>query len=179
MSVSGLFSWAGVFPNLRKKILDYTKKVIDKENNKQILYYNFFILLHNYFSGNWGDVREYDENIVDANLRIGEFWHTSNYITFHGFIKIDQGKFKEAKEKISRLSEIFKIYNNEYARYCEYILKIQLLIKSGRLYDAQIMADEGASFMTQIGQEHVNLNAFGVKALIQVLLKEISGVTNT
>ena len=175
MSVSGLFSWAGVFPNLRKKILDYTKKVIDKENNKQILYYNFFILLHNYFSGNWGDVREYDENIVDANLRIGEFWHTSNYITFHGFIKIDQGKFKEAKDKISRLSEIFKIYNNEYARYCEYILKIQLLIKSGRLYDAQIMADEGASFMTQIGQELVNLNAFGVKALIQVLLKEISG----
>ncbi len=175
MSVSGLFSWAGVFPNLTKKLLDYTKKVIDNENNKQILYYNFFILLHNYFSGNWGDVKEYNEKLVDANLRIGEFWHTSNYITFHGFIKIDQGKFKEAKEKISRLSEIFRVYNNEYARYCEYILNIKLLIKNGRLYDAQIMADEGAYFMSQIGKELVTLNVFGVKALIQVLLKDING----
>lgn len=175
MSASGIFSWAGIFPNLSKKILDYAAKVIDKENNKELLYYNFFKLLYNYLYGNWSDIKEYDEKLIDANLRIGEFWHTSNYITFHGYIKVDQGAFKEVEKIISRLSEIYKVYNNEYARHCQYSLKIKLLIKIRKLYEAQIEADEGFLFMSQTGKEIDILYYFGLRALIQILLKDING----
>ena len=169
LSASGLFSWAGIFLKLSKKVLDRSIYIINEEDNKHTLYYDFFMLLYNFVSGNWCDVKEYSKGLVDLNLRIGEFWHISNYILFHGFINVDQGMFKEAGRKINALNEIWQNYGNEYARHCEYSLKIKLLIKSRKLYEAQIEADAGLLFMSKTGKQFDILYYHGVKVLIQIL----------
>ncbi|NIS16827.1 MAG: AAA family ATPase, partial [Phycisphaerae bacterium] len=64
ISASGLFSWTGISFKLSKKILDYAKTAIDKSDIKQIFYYDLFELLHNCYTGNWFNVKEYDENLA-------------------------------------------------------------------------------------------------------------------
>ncbi|MFX0198861.1 MAG: AAA family ATPase, partial [Candidatus Hodarchaeota archaeon] len=177
MSGSGLFCWTAVSFRLSKKILDYNKDIINKNDIREVFYYDLFELMYNLFVGNWLSVEEYDENLVALNLRIGESWHVSLYLLLHGYIKVSQGAFREAEMIISRLSEIAESYGIEYGtEYC-YTLKIKLLIIFRKLHDALKEVDAGISFMIQYSSESevVLLYYFGFKAIIQILLKDING----
>jgi len=52
MSASGLFSWTGISFKLSKKILEYSKDEFNKTDIKDLLYYDLFELLYNFFTGN-------------------------------------------------------------------------------------------------------------------------------
>ena len=175
LSTNGLFSWTGISFKLSKKILDYTKGIIKKNDIKDLLYYNLFELLYNFFTGNWHEIKEYDENLVELNLRIGASWHLLTYIAFHGFKTIDQGAFKETEIIISKLSEIWQDYENENAKDFRYVLKTRSLMKSRKLYDAQIEADSWISFLNQTERELSVFDNLGLKAIIQIYLEDIDG----
>lgn len=175
MSASGLFSWTGISFKLSKKILQYNKDIINKNDIKQIFYHDLFELLYDSFTGNWSNAKEYDENLVYLNLRIGEFWHVSTYLVFHGYIKIEQGAFREVEMIISKLSEIWEVYGNENATEYRYSLKIMLLMIFKKLHDALNEADAGISFHSQTGRKMAVLYYLGYKAIIQILLKDING----
>jgi len=171
-SASGLFSWTGISFKLSKKILEFAEDVINKENIKELLYYDLFELLYKFFTGNWRYVKECDERLCDLNLRIGECWHVSTYIVFNGFIKVEQGAFRETEAMIGKLSEIWDAYENENAREYQYSLKIRLLIKTRKLYDAQFEVDAGISFQSQTGRELAVIYYLGHKAITQIFLKD-------
>ena len=179
ISASGLFSWTGFSFKLSKKILDYAKDIINKNEIKQIFYFDLFELLHNCYTGNWSNVKEYEENLVALNLRIGEYWHVSTYLVFHGYIKIEQGAFNEAETIISKLWEIWQTYGNENATEYHYSLKIVLLILFRKLNNALDEANAGISFQSQTGRELVVLYYLGYKAIIQIRLEDIDGAKET
>lgn len=166
MSASGLFSWTGISFRLSKKILEYTKTAV-KNNAKDLFYYDLFELLHNFFTGNWGDINNYDENLLDLNLKKGEFWHASTYLVFHGFINIDQGNLKQTKVMINKLSDIWKIYGNENAREYEDSLKIKLLVKFRKFFDAYDQINSGILFQSKTGREMTILLYIGYKAMVE------------
>jgi class 3 adenylate cyclase/tetratricopeptide (TPR) repeat protein len=173
MSASGLFSWTGISFNLSRKILDNSKKAVDKTDIKDLLYYDLFELLYNFFTGNWESIKKYDQNLLDCNLRIGEFWHVSTYIIFHGFASIDQGAFQESKMMISKLTEIWQTYENETAREYRDSLKIKLLVKFRNLDDAQKEADTAIAFQRQTGREMAILLYLGFRAMIEFYQSKI------
>jgi len=173
MSASGLFSWTGISFKLSKKILGYSKDVINKTDIKDLLYYDLFELLFNFFTGNWRSIQEYDENLLDLNLRIGEFWHVSTYIIFHGFTNIDRGNFSQAEMMIKKLSEIWETYGNETAREYEDSLKIKSLVKFRKLHDAMKAADSSISFQRYTGREMTILLYLGYRAMIEFYQKDI------
>jgi len=175
ISASGLFAWTGISFKLSKKILDYAKEIIDKNEIKQIFYYNLFELLHNAHTGNWPDVKGYDKNLVALNLRYGEYWHVSTYIVFYGYLNIERGAFDEAAVIIDKLSEIWATYGNENATEYRYSLKIILLILFRKFYDALKEANNGIAFHRQTGRELVMIYYLGYKAAIQINLNDISG----
>lgn len=173
MSSSLIFSWAGISHKISKKALEYAKDLINKDDVKEILYYEFFDLLHKFFTGNWHHVKIYDRTLVDLNLRIGEFWLASTYIVFHGFIKIDQGLFREAEALIDKLSEIWEDYRNQDAREYQCSLKIKLLMESRKLKDALFEANAGIAFQKENERELAILYYFGFKSIIQIFLERI------
>jgi len=179
MSGSGLFSWTGISFKLSKKMLDYNKAIINKNDIKEVLYYDLFELLYQSFVGNWSDVKEYDHKLVELNLRIGEFWHVSTYLLFHGYINIGQGGFEKAEMIISKLWEISKDYGNENGTEYWYTLKITMLILFRKLQEALKEVDEGISFLTQTGRETVTIYYLGFKAVIQVLLMDFDEADKT
>ena len=178
-SLSGLFSYTGISFRLSKKILDYAKEVINKNEIKHIFYFNLFELLYECYTGNWDSVKEYDENMVDRNLSIGEYWHVSTYIVFHGYIKIEQGAFSEVEIMIKKLSEIWQTYQNENATEYRYSLKIVLLILFRKLNDALDEANAGITFQRERGREMIVLYYLGYKAIIQIHQDDISGAKET
>jgi tetratricopeptide (TPR) repeat protein len=160
-------------------MLDYNKAIINKNDIKEVLYYDLFALLHQSFVGNWLEVKEYDQNLVEQNLSVGEFWHVSTYLLFHGYINIDQGAFDKAEMIISKLREISKDYGNENGTEFCYTLRIKLFIIFGKLQDALKEVEEGISFLTQTGRETVTIYYLGFRAVIQVLLMDFDQANET
>jgi hypothetical protein len=144
-----------------------------------VFYCIFFELLYNFFAGNWKAVKAYNESLIEPNLRIGEYWHVSTYIDVHGHIKIEQGAFGEAERLIAKLSEIWAAYANENAKQYQYSLRIKMLVKSRRLYDALAEADAGVAFQSETGRMLTAVYYLGFKAIIKVLLKDIDGARET
>ena len=179
LSGSGLFSWTGISFKLSKKMLDYNKSIVNENDSKEILYYDLFELLYETFVGNWQDVKEYDENLVTLNLRIGEFWHVSTYLLFHGYIHTGRGAFEETQTLINKLSEISKDYENENGIEYWYTLKIVLLIIFKKPQEALKEVEEGISFLMRTGRETVIVYYLGFKAIIQVLLKDFTEANKT
>jgi class 3 adenylate cyclase/tetratricopeptide (TPR) repeat protein len=179
MSGSGLFSWSGMSFKLSKKMLDYNKDIINRMGIKEVLYYDLYELLHHSYLGNWLGVKNYDENLVEENLKIGEFWHVSTYLAFHGYISVAQGAFEKTELIINKLLEISKDYGNENGREYWHTLKIKLLLQFGRLQDALKEADKGISFLTESGRETGIIFYLGFKAVIQVRLMDFDGANTT
>jgi hypothetical protein len=144
-----------------------------------VFYCNFFELLYNFFAGNWKDIKAYDENLIEPNLRIGEYWHVSTYIDVHGHIQVEKGAFREVERLIDKLSEIWAAYADENARHYQYSLRIKILLKSRRLYDALVEADAGVSFQSKTGRLFTVVYYLGFKAIIQVLLENLDGARDT
>jgi len=171
---SAVFSYGGISFNLSKRILEHAKNILNKENFRDQLSYDLWELIHNFYSGDWHAVKEYDEELLSLNLRIGQIFLVSAYITVHGLMKIELGAFSEAGKCLSKLSEICEVFENENARGFQYALKIRLLMKSRKLYDAQTEADAGVSFQGKISMEPRRIYFLGFKAKIQIFLRDFN-----
>ena len=160
-------------------MLNYNRDIYDKLDDKEVLYYDLYELLHHSYLGNWLSVKRYDETLVEENLKIGEFWHTATYLLFHGYINIGQGEFEKVETILSKLNEISKDYGNENGTEFWYTLNIQLLITFGELHSALKLVDEGILFLAKTGRESVIIYYLGLKATIQVLSNDFSQAEET
>jgi len=134
---SGLFSYTGISFRLSNRLLEYTEGVIDNNNYKELFTFNFFKLLHNCMVGNWEDIQDYDESLLDHNLKIGQFWEASIYLNFYVLVKQDQGEFKVVQKAIKKLSEIADRYEYQVARTFQLTRETSLLTEYKKLYDAK------------------------------------------
>lgn len=173
ISVSGLFSWTGISFKLSKKILENAKSFITEKSVKEVLFYDLFDLVYNVFKGSWSNIKKYDENLLDLNLRIGESWHVSTYMMFHGLVKIEQGAFQDTKIIINKLFEIWETYENENAEEYMLMLKTILLLKSAKLNEALTQANAGIDFQAKTGREFQKIWCLGFKAIIQIYLNDM------
>lgn len=171
MSASGLFAWTGVSFKISRKILEYSKNIVNEEDIRDLLYYDLFALLYNFLEGKWTDIKGYDAKLVEQNLKWGEFWHVSTYVVFLGFAAIEGGHFQESERLISKLSEIWETYGNETAREYYHSLRIKSLLKSRKLNDAQRESNSGISFQSGTGRELAILYYLGYKAMVEFFLE--------
>lgn len=178
-SCSALFSYTGISFKISRKILDYIKDYIDKKDIKCSLVYNHIQLLHNFYAGTWPGEFECDENLIDKGLNVGEFFYTLVYTLVSGLLKIEQGNFNCAKGLVNKLCEIGENYQSELIIGRKYTLNTKLLLKSRRLYDGLKEAEDGISILNRVGQNVYCFVVIGMKANIQILLKDITGAENS
>jgi hypothetical protein len=167
-----LFSFTGISFKLSKKILDHAKEVINKDDLKSVLCFKYTEIMHNYLSGNWKNQPEYDENIVDRKLSVGDVFHTGGYTLFSGCLKIEQGNFNDAHGLVDKLYEIGEVFDNDQTRGRKYLLNTKLLVKSRRLPGALKEVKIKISLQNIVGINFA-LSLFGMKPYIQILMKDI------
>ena len=146
---------------------------------KELLFLNFCKLIQNCSIGNWDFFRNYDESLLNENLKMGNLWEVTGYIVFHCIVKLEQGDFKAASPLIERLSDIADSYENESARAHKLARETQFLIQCRKLYDAQKSAEEYISIANKIDSDPLRLTSLGYKAQIQILLRDLNGAAES
>jgi class 3 adenylate cyclase/tetratricopeptide (TPR) repeat protein len=166
---SALFSWTGFSFPLSRRILEYTKPMIRREDFRERLDHILFSLYYDYFTGNWKTHETFDEDLLERNLAVGRFWHVSTYLFFICAIRIGQGRFEPAHALMNRLVEILDTYENENTREYVHSLRLHEAIKARRLADAEAFAEEAIAFARESNREPALFHYMGNQAVIQIL----------
>lgn len=173
ISMSGAsFSYGGISFRISRKVLQFIKDKIDKNDVKSMLYFKLPNTLLNTFSGNWDLIEEYDENLVDQNIRIGELFYATSYVLIHGYSKITRGHLNSSLDLAQRLYEISDAYENDNARSAYFWYKTQVLVKFRKIQEALKVSEEGINFTNRTGFKPYMFSLYSFKARIQIMLSD-------
>ncbi len=172
---SALFSHTGLSFTISRKILEFTEGLIDRRDVKSRLAYNYLRLIHDFHSGNWDNPPAYDEELIDRNLHLGEYFYTTAFPEKSSFLLMEQGDFEKIDGRLAKLRGIYDIYGNHLARGREYLVAVKRLIKIRDLYAALSLVEEAIAFNRKSGIAVFVLIGCGMRAYIRVLLGDIKG----
>jgi hypothetical protein len=157
--------------NISRKIIKRSEPLIDKNNIKELLCYKLYHFFYNLVSGNWSECKEYDEELVDLNLKKGRTWLVATYVNLQGILKVEQGHFAQAKILADKLNDIWNVYEYQNAKGLYYSLKIRLLFKQRKIQDVKTVLEKGTFFQKECGEELRLSHFLGIKAYIELLQK--------
>ena len=170
---SALFSFTGLSLSIGRRILDYAKPRLAPDDAKQWIIYDLLDTMHLFLKGQWNEITEFNEDLVNRNLRIGEMWYASQHYYWHGLPKIYQGHFDAAKLMVTKLSEIAEAYENDIYHCLKYLLNIHLLIECRHIKEATAEVNRGIDLVQRKGGFiRTSLNMHSLKASIHLLMKE-------
>jgi tetratricopeptide (TPR) repeat protein len=172
VGASALFSFTGLSLDIGRRILDYAKPRIDQDDVKTWIMYDLVDTHHLFLTGQWNDINDYDEDLVNRGLRIGETWDAGHVYAWHGLPKIFQGHFDAARLMVSKLSEIAEAYENDICRLFKYLLNICLLIESRHMEAATAEVNRGTEFVQRRGWPPYIFTMHSLKALTHLLMNE-------
>ena len=181
VSMSGAaFSYSGVSFRISKKVSEFVKDKVDKNDVKAVLYYEVPEVVLGFFSGDWDHIKKYDDNLVNLNVRIGELFYSSSYILTHGYYNTEIGYFAKAMEMAQKLSEIGEEYENTYARAQYHRLSIKLFMKYRKFNDALLELEKELDFLDKTGYGRPMLVAiYAYKAKIQLMMGDLEGAASS
>ncbi len=170
------FSWTGISFKLSRKILNFVKDKINKDDIRTLIYFELAELFPDYYTGNWQ--KEYHDDLVEQGLRYGEILHTSAYISFHGRIKIELGCFNEALAFAEKLADTGNTYEHDFPRALAYFLKTKLLMKFRKLNDALDEADKGISFVRKTDFRQILFVLHSFKSRTHFFMGDMGGTAS-
>ena len=174
---SAVFSYAGISLKLSRKVLDFVKGKVDKQDEKSKLYYEMVKILHDYLAGEFSSVKEFDDDLLNRNLSKGVIYYSMIYTCYHAFISIDQGRPKDTQQKISKMFEVADLYEHDFARVVGFEVKIRFLVKYRRIHDALEALKKGIPLASRTGLE-LYFSCFNIyKALIMCINKDFESAT--
>jgi len=168
---STLFSVSGKSFKLSRKILDVIRDKVEKGDVRDYTAYELCEAIHNFLEGNWGELKNYDDDLVDRNCKIGDFWEATMYMYWYALGNIWQGSFDKAKSIIDKLNKLFEAYQNDLSKNLAYELNTFLLIKTRKLNEALIESKRGIEFGEKVHSPFWDLHT--CQAWIYLLMRDI------
>jgi len=168
-NASTSFSYGGISFRFSKKVSDFIKDKVNKNDVKSVIYYEFSALMHNWLAGDWRESKKYDDNLSKLNLRIGEILYTTFYILQHCFLDIERGHFTGAQEVLHKDIEIADIYDHDHTRAGKYYLNTKILMKYRKLHDALIESETGIDLLNKSGQKMMPFSTYSFRVRIQIM----------
>ncbi len=172
-SASGVLSLAGYLPNLRKKLLAFAEKIGNFDNPKERIEYEFYYNLSNLFLGNIDNLKEYNDNMVEENLKIGELWHATMYMFLFYSLSLMKGYIKDAYIFNEKINKIYEVYDYSFARNLYLFFKCQYYVSIGNYYKCIDICDESITYSNQLGLQPTLISVFGIKSLALTKLNDI------
>ncbi len=172
-ALSSIFFYSGISFRLSRKILKSFESKIDRSDVTSKLVYEFFTLMHNFLAGNWDMIEEYDDDLINKNLSMGEFFNVHVYLLIHGIISRERGCFDETQGMIDKLFEIANTYEYDTARRAAIFHEVSLLTKYGRIYQALSRVEDATATHKEIGWGMYIFWIYAYAAQIQIVLRGI------
>jgi tetratricopeptide (TPR) repeat protein len=175
-TMSILFSYTGISFSLSRNILEFVKDKVDMGDVRSVLYYRYAQVLHYCASGDWPEEIDFDRDLINRNLGIGEFFFTPIYQEWTGFLYIARGNFQATEWIVQKLSDTSEIYDTDYSKLVKFNFNTYLLMKSRKLNDALKEAGEGIQFDSGIaGYSIWVIYLSSLKARVQILMGDVGG----
>jgi len=180
LSMSGAaFSYGGLSFRLSRKVYDYVKQMGEYEDVRTRLYFKVPEELLAVFSGAWEDVKEFDRELVDENIKIGELFYATGYVMTHGYYLIARGNFALSMELTEIIENAASMYENDNARAAFYWYKTQVLVNFSMLGQALEVAEKGIAFTRKKGFKPYLFSLHAFKARIEILQGRLSAAEST
>jgi len=143
---SVLFAYSGISFSLSRKALDAVRNSVSHSDVINYTMYEIIETVHHFFGGSWKSIKDYDDDLVDKNCRIGEIYNASQYLYWHALGNICKGAFDKAESIVKRLDDLFEVYGNDLSKNFKYEANTWLLIESDRLNAAMKESEKGIAF---------------------------------
>jgi len=170
-----VFSWPGISFRLSRRMLDFARDKLDDQDLVSLIYYGHSELMHHVCVGGWDMISEYDDDLVDRTLGLGEIFVPSCYVIWHAIKDVFCGCFLEARRKGEKADEIADIYENQQTTGMSYVMKVLLLTEQRKLHIALDVLERGISFATKTDQRLAFTHLHSFKARVQIMAGDISG----
>jgi tetratricopeptide (TPR) repeat protein len=174
VSASSMFIFTGLSFWIGKRILSVSQGLLNKEDARQMITYDVIRTTLNYFQGNWKDIGQPDDDLVERNLSIGEVLFASLHYYWHGFPLLYQGDIAATQRLVDRLIEIADAYENETARLFKFLLNAALLMECRRFPEAITEIDGGLETAKKNKSGLSMIHFLGCLAQIHLQMGEIS-----
>jgi tetratricopeptide (TPR) repeat protein len=173
VAASSLFSFTGFSLRIGRRILDYAKPRLAPDDAKQWIVYDLMDTQHHFLKGEWDEISECNEDLVNRNLKIGEIFYASQHYYWHGLPKIHQGDFDTARRMVAKLSEIAEAYENDIYRLLKCLLNTNLLIECRNLGEAAVEVNRGIELVQRNNWRQSALTMHALEASIHLLSREM------
>jgi class 3 adenylate cyclase/tetratricopeptide (TPR) repeat protein len=173
IGASTIFSFSGISFRLSRKILDFVKNKIEKDDIKSLAIYDFSETLHNFLGGNWKSIKAYDQNLIDKNIDIGEIYWASQLLFWHGCPTIYQGQLNIQKQLVNQLEKIYEVFENDLSLLLKYLLNAIFLMKIRQPQKALAEINKGVDFVQKKGQGQSLVHMLSYKAKLHLLMGDI------
>ena len=178
-SMSFIFFWPGISFTLSRKALDFVKDKIDMSDARSVFSYKFPEFNHNCIAGNWPDKLNFNNELIDRNLEIGEFIFTTCWYEWNGFLSIARGDFHTAQEAVQKMSNIGETYDNDFAKIVKYYVNTFLLMKFRKSHEAMDEAELAIRFITKTDPGMMLISLYSLKARIQMMFQDSEGAADS
>jgi tetratricopeptide (TPR) repeat protein len=172
-ALSSIFYLSGISFRLSRKILKSFESKIDRNDVTSKLIYESHTLNHNFLAGNWDIVKEYDDDLINKSLSMGEFMMSHVYLLYYAMISMERGCFDETQRRIDKLFEIANTYEYDTARRAAIFCEVGLLAKYGRIYQALSRVEDATATHKEIGWDVYIFWIYTYAAQIQIVLRGI------
>ena len=173
MGTSALFSFTGISFGLSRRILNSVKEKISGNDEKQLILYDLLDVQYRYFKGDWKAIKAYDNDLVNRNLSIGEIYFASQHLFWHGLASIYQGCLYIAESIISRLNDIYELYQNDLTLMLKQLLHTNYLLECRNFKDALIEIEEGVNFAQKISYGLSLIHMYSCRARVNILMGDV------
>jgi class 3 adenylate cyclase/tetratricopeptide (TPR) repeat protein len=172
LGLSALFSYGGISFRLSRKILLLFKEKVKRSDPLFVLLYKLCTVIHGYFSGDWEFADQYDDDLVNRNLKaIGVV--LPGYVMLHADSRLETGSYAGAEELVTKLAEIGNAYEHAFSFAHKYHENAHLLMKWRKIRDALIEAEEAIRFIHKTAHDVHLFSLYSIKARILILMGDI------
>lgn len=170
---SALFHWSGLSFSVSRRILDYAKPRLDANDPKELITYNLLDTQNLFLKGQWNDITDYSDDLVNRVLKIGEVWDAAQHYYWHGLPKIFQGHFDEARLLVAKLNDIAETYKNKMCILLKHLMSIYLLIECRDTDEAAAEVNLAIDLARSEGWGLSIMNMYSLKAAIEILKNDM------
>lgn len=175
-STVGIFSFGGLSFSVSERFLALAKGIVRESDPVDQMIYGFMNHFHRMLAGDWDDVHELPDDLIEDRIRNGQLFDVANYLAISAEKHINQGRFEESLAIMERLQEIADLYQNDLAVSGLHGLTSFLYVEQELWPEAVEAAD---LYYTEHDAPLINILALGTKAKAQVLGGDPDGAAGT
>lgn len=174
MMTSGtVFLHTGILINLGKRLIEWGKTFIDEKYVLGWIRGKFCVAMLDYDVGKKVDISD-EEKVVKYAIRVGEFFHSTNYYFFSSLNTIESGDEKLTQHFMKRILQISEAFECSASLSIYHRVNITYTIKFRKLDEMIKMTDDVVHFVREKNLLHVLIILYSYRTLAFTLQSRFS-----